>query len=67
MKEIKKYIWKIKYKDTDTHITEKEIITEGYPILAFWLKNKLWGNTIIQITLDRVITELIPDNKEMIL
>jgi hypothetical protein len=67
MKEIKKYIWKIKYKDTDTHITEKEIITEGYPILAFWLKNKLWGNTIIQITLDRVITELIPDNKELIL
>ncbi len=67
MKEIKKYIWKVKYKGTDAHITEKEIITESYSTLAFWLKNRIWVETITQITLDRTITELIPESKELIL
>lgn len=67
MKEVKKYIWKVKYKGPDANITEKEIITEGYSILAFWLQNRIWFNTITQITLDRDITELIPEYKESLL
>lgn len=64
MKETKKLVWRVEYKDPNDRNMKREVISGNYLTLAKWLDRFTWVEDITTITLVGEITEIIEEGND---